>query len=64
MCRLPVTLGGGIMMEKQGAPGLAFAPARNALASSHSFEIRASASAGLKFFSIGIGGIPFYQAPQ
>jgi hypothetical protein len=40
------------------------APARNALASSHSFEIRASASAGLKFFSIGIGGIPFYQAPQ
>jgi hypothetical protein len=54
MCREPVTFGGGIITEKAGWPGLALAPAAKALASSHSFEIRASASAALKVFSIGI----------
>ncbi len=57
MCRLPVTLGGGIMMEKAGWPGLALAPAAKALASSQSCEMRASASAALKVFSIGMGGV-------
>jgi hypothetical protein len=54
MCNEPVTFGGGIITENAGCPGLAFAPARNALASSHSFKIRASASAALKVFSIGM----------
>ena len=57
MCKLPVTFGGGIITEKAGCPGLALAPAAKALASSQSFEIRASASAGVKFFSMGIAGI-------
>jgi hypothetical protein len=35
ICRLPVTLGGGITMQKLSAPGRAFAPARKAPAASH-----------------------------
>ena len=54
MCKDPVTFGGGIMTENAGWPGLALAPAAKALASSHLAEIRASASAGEKVFSIGI----------
>ena len=57
MCRLPVTFGGGIITENAGRPAFALAPALKALASSQSFEIRASASAALKVFSIGMAVI-------
>ena len=45
ICSAPVTLGGGIMIEKLSARD-ALAPARNAPALSHSAAIRASAPAG------------------
>ena len=54
MCSEPVTLGGGIMMENASAPALALAPARPTFWSIHSVEMRASASAALKVFSMGI----------
>src|SRR3989338_7585100 len=56
MCRLPVTFGGGIITENASAPATAFATARPTLRSIQSFEMRASASAALKVFSIGICG--------
>ena len=57
MCRLPVTLGGGIMMQKVSSR-LAFAPARKAPVASHCAAMRASASAALKVLSIVIGRVP------
>ena len=54
MCSDPVTFGGGIITENAGCPGFAFAPAAKTFRSSQSFEMRASASAALKVFSIGM----------
>lgn len=59
MCSDPVTLGGGIITQKLSAPGRALAPARKALPSIHFAEIRASAPAASKVFSIGIACIPY-----
>ena len=52
-CSAPVTLGGGIMIVKVSLRRLP-APARNAPELSQAAYIRASASAALKVFSIGI----------
>jgi hypothetical protein len=41
----PVTLGGGMTMQKGSAPSLAPAPARNASALSHSSRMRGSSAA-------------------
>ena len=53
ICRLPVTLGGGIITVKV-SDRRALAPAAKAFAASHSAAIRASASAASKLLSIVI----------
>ena len=52
MCRDPVTLGGGIIIEKLSAPFFALAPAAKHLLTSQADRIAASDIFELKFFSI------------
>ena len=58
MCRLPVTFGGGSMMQNGAAPGRAFAPARKASAASHRAAIAGSAVLASKVLSMVIGSDP------
>jgi hypothetical protein len=62
MCRLPVTLGGGIMMLKVSAPGFALAPALKQPASSQRRKERRSASAALNVLSIAMVATPALSA--